>query len=323
MNDPFLVEKCYLLAVDPVHVGSGSYCLGRVDNAIVREPATNLPKIPATSLGGTLRSFMAMRADKYPGCAGQGQPAEEQGGDQDQGRGSQGHCGRPDCPVCMSFGFSRRRQSFQGLVQLTDAHILFFPVYSRLGPVWVTAPVALSAAGLDGPTTVAEGAVLACDGIKSAAGDKLNLGWVLLPVEDDLFAPPQELNGAVPDRILDRCVLISDSLFSRVVNDNLEVRTSVAIDPDTGAAMEKALFTYEAIPRMTVLCFDVIVNEPSLFRVPPEGCLPEIDRDTLIDRLRSAAEYLEWLGLGGMNTRGLGRVRAVFSQAGGSRNGAF
>jgi len=65
----------------------------------------------------------------------------------------------------------------------------------------------------------------------------------------------------IPEQIRNRVVLVSDKLFSQIVNSNLEVRTSVAINPETGAAEEKALFTYEAIPRSTVLCMDVVVSD--------------------------------------------------------------
>jgi len=46
-----------------------------------------------------------------------------------------------------------------------------------------------------------------------------------------------------------------------LINSALEVRTSVAINPETGAAEPRALFTYEAIPRATFLVFDVIIND--------------------------------------------------------------
>ena len=65
----------------------------------------------------------------------------------------------------------------------------------------------------------------------------------------------------IPQQVRDRIVLISDKLFTHVVNSNLEVRTSVSINPETGAAEEGALFTYEAIPRATFLWMDVIVDD--------------------------------------------------------------
>jgi CRISPR-associated protein Cmr4 len=52
-------QRFFLLAVDPVHVGTGGYRLGRVDNSIVREPGTKVPKIPGTSLHGAIRSYAA------------------------------------------------------------------------------------------------------------------------------------------------------------------------------------------------------------------------------------------------------------------------
>ena len=58
--------------------------------------------------------------------------------------------------------------------------------------------------------------------------------------------------------IADRIVLTTQRLFSQIVNSNLEVRTSVSIDPKTGAAESGALFTYEAIPRTTWLWSDVV-----------------------------------------------------------------
>jgi CRISPR-associated protein Cmr4 len=43
-------QRFAFMTLDPVHIGTGGYRLGRVDNTIVREPGTNLPKIPGTSL---------------------------------------------------------------------------------------------------------------------------------------------------------------------------------------------------------------------------------------------------------------------------------
>lgn len=63
--------------------------------------------------------------------------------------------------------------------------------------------------------------------------DKLNLGWLYLENEEKITLEG-ELNEIQSD-IKNRFVLVSDKLFSPVVNSNLEVRTSVAIDPRTGA----------------------------------------------------------------------------------------
>ncbi|MCL6589074.1 MAG: type III-B CRISPR module RAMP protein Cmr4 [Firmicutes bacterium] len=305
MTDPFRKEQYLMLALDPIHIGTGGYRLGRVDNTIIREPGTNLPKVPGTSLSGALRSFMAMQnKNKYPSCAGQGQ--------EDEKTKEIRHCGEATCPVCMSFGFSYSRNSFQGLVQLSDAYLLFFPVYSRLGPVWITSPAALETAGFNGFQT-GDNEVKTVSSLKEKAKGKLNLGWLMLPVAEEEFEIPKKLDDKdkIPESILNRAVLVSDSLFSHIVNDNLEVRTSVAIDPDTGAAADKALFTYEAIPRTAVLQFYATITEPQLFKVPPENKKPDFNIDKLSANLSKASEYLQWLGIGGMNTRGMGRMRTL------------
>ncbi|NMB72448.1 MAG: type III-B CRISPR module RAMP protein Cmr4 [Bacteroidales bacterium] len=305
-----------LLALDPVHIGTGGYRLGRVDNTIVREPGTNLPKIPATSLCGPLRSFMALRNDKFPQCAGQGQAPEG-----NENAGIFAHCGKYDCPVCVGFGFSHSRNSFQGMIQLSDAHLLFYPVYSRLGPIWVTSPSVLMAALMNlGVITeknsqeeifVDEGTIKSTVEMKLKGGAKLNLGWLLLQVDEMSFSLPEKFKSCIPKYIANKMVLVSDKLFPLIVNDNLEVRTSVSINPVTGAAKEGALFTYEAIPRATVMQCVVTINDPSFYRIPPDGQEPSIKKEDLNKKLYEAAEYMQWLGIGGMNTRGMGRMRVI------------
>jgi len=101
-----------IMTTDPVHIGTGGMRLGRVDNTIVREPGTNLPKIPGTALHGAIRAYAARRYGK-PQCAGQGSK---------EGRK---HCGHPTCPICYTFGsIQGEAGSFSGVVSITDARIL-------------------------------------------------------------------------------------------------------------------------------------------------------------------------------------------------------
>jgi CRISPR-associated protein Cmr4 len=58
--------------------------------------------------------------------------------------------------------------------------------------------------------------------------------------------------------------------FGTLVNDNMEVRTLVSIDPETGAAKDTALFTYEAIPRGALLWFEVIYTNPATYSIREE-----------------------------------------------------
>jgi len=323
----FHSQRYYALALDPIHVGTGGYRLGRVDLSIVREPGDNLPKIPGSSLSGVTRVYTAMRTGRYQvrsesvedtgvasevrttSCAGKGGDFGEE------------HCGRPDCPVCVSFGFSKgqSQQSLQGMAQFFDARVLLFPVHSMVGPVWATAPSILRQAGITNPPQVATDQVRLSPALHPTPNQRLtqlNLGWLLLQAGDDLAT--DDVRNALPelpadepalDEVFGRLVMLSDELFSKVVNDNLEVRTSVAINPATGAADERALFTYEALPRATVLHFDVVYNNPQHFQIAGQSIPHEIN--WVRQYVEQGLALIQYLGVGGMNTRGMGRLRVL------------
>ena len=348
----FTVHRTVAMAVDPIHVGTGGSRLGRVDNSIVRDPVTRIPKIPGSSLAGVHRAYAAMaledertreiyqdprgegRKDEegkprpfYPNCAGQGQTKGQE------------HCGDRACPICSTFGHA----SFAGLAAFSDAQVLLFPVPTREGPIWVTSPGALRFIGVR--------AEVKQDVVCRETDRPLNLGWLLLPSEkwpdiridrrdeakedaehsdsgddqgdktDDnrkhsecgdaqggaLTKLQEHLRGYhVPEYVRDSLALVSNKLFGHVVNSNLEVRTSVAINPATGAAEDGALFTYEALPRATVLLWDVTFRDPRHFGRGQEAKPHET--------VKKAHPLLEALGIGGMGSRGMGRLRVLCSK---------
>lgn len=107
MSEP---KKYLALCLDPVHVGTGGYRLGRVDMSIVREPATGIPKIPGTSLAGVIRAYAELAKvedDSLP-------------------------------EIDEVFGTSEGDQGRQGMLRFYDAEVALFPVSSHLGTVWVT-----------------------------------------------------------------------------------------------------------------------------------------------------------------------------------------
>lgn len=306
----------YAMAIDPIHVGTGGTRLERVDLSIVRDPATKLPKIPGTSISGPTRAYTALVTRKYKwkkdedgreySCAGRG------------GEGGEKHCGmvNPACPVCIPYGFSKGSgNSLQGLAQFFDAHIFLFPVASMIGPVWVTSPLALEAYEV---TNLLEDTFYSLgEGLRTR--EKLNFGWILLKkaenepektIKEKLFN-----HVPIPEFIKQRVALVSDALFSKIVNSNLEVRTSVSIDPDTGTAEEKALFTYEAIPRGTILKFDITYNSGKCFSVGNKVLRTEdgkeVDTCWVKTHVEKGLKLFEVLGIGGMNTRGMGRMRVL------------
>jgi len=153
------------------------------------------------------------------------------------------------------------------------------------------------------------------------AENNLNFGWLMLRKATegkiDLALNMLNLFTGFASLINGKTYLVPDRLFSRIVNDNLEVRTSVAIDPMTGAAEEGALYTYEAIPRFTILWFDIIYNKPEFFKVLKDSAMVDINHgkeggkgiDWVIEHVEKGLPYIETLGLGGMNTRGMGRIQ--------------
>lgn len=309
-NDLYQQKQFLLMTLDPVHVGTGGYRLGRVDNSIVREPGTRLPKIPGTALHGAIRQYAAYTYGS-PRCAGQGVENKE----------SEGHCkDRKKCPICHTFGYLKgQADGRSGVVNIGDARLLLFPVHSLAGPVWVTSPGVLRDVGC-GKISVADDKVRLASGLKNH--QHLNLGWLMLPKEDtdfDLTESKVKMSESIPRDICERAVLVTDKLFSQVVNSNLEVRTSVSINPKTGAADSGALFTYEAIPRAALLWTDVVQDNyhPENFPETKENKIGKLlgkTWDTPMDVVRAGLRLGEHLGIGGMGTRGFGRIRLLNSE---------
>ena len=287
MNDFYQQERYLLLTLDPVHIGTGGNRLGRVDNSIVREPGTRLPKIPGTALHGAIRQYAAVRYESLR-CAGAG-----------QGEGDKGHCRDAKCPVCYTFGYINSDKGGQsGMVSISDARLLLFPVHSLAGPVWVTCPGVLKEFKID--------ATISDDKIKGQVAQKhLNLGWLMLEKEEGTF----ELPPNIPAEIKKSAILVSDKLFSQIVNSNLEVRTSVSIDPETGAAKDRALFTYEAIPRAALLWCDVVEDDFTKKFPADNEKAKGMNHTRPLDVVKAGLALAEHLGVGGMGTRGFGRVR--------------
>jgi CRISPR-associated protein Cmr4 len=289
-------KRYILTALDPLHVGTGGYRLGMVDQSIVREPGTNLPKIPGTSLHGAIRSHAAHIYNKIQ-CAGAA--VSEKGGI---------HCGKPECPICYTFGHITE-ESTKGVVSIGDARILFFPVYSMKGPVWVSTKQVLTECGIHAEL---EGS---CCTTMNLHADTLNLGWLMIHSEGDAVI---SMDTDAPEwvTIKDRIVVVPDALFSQIVNSNLEIRTSVSISPETGAAEETDLFTFEAIPRSTFLWVDMV--EDNYKNKFPKTTHTYNGKKLLPQKWGSPLEVVEaglylaeHLGIGGMVTRGFGRVRTI------------
>ncbi|WP_155883395.1 RAMP superfamily CRISPR-associated protein [Desulfurobacterium sp. TC5-1] len=338
----------FAMAMDPVHVGTGGYSIGMVDNTIVRDPITNVPKIPGSTLAGTWRYYVTLelqshfkeeyKADlkkreehqddisklfnnpkdwmkNFNGnrfakikCAGQDE--EPQKTLEESKNTDTGHCGH--CIVCKGFGFSKKNMRWQGMIFFSDLQILFFPVFTIKGTKWITTASKLKETGIAPEIEDKQSE----DKIKTETGDEkyLNLGWLYLEVEgphnidkNKFKIPKFGKFNLKPEDV----IVVPESLFAHIVNSNLEVRTSVAIDPITGAAKEGALFTSEAIPRGTILHGTIRIFNKKAFEGKKNDesnseTLPETKY--LIEALKESRHFYETLGIGGMTTRGFGRL---------------
>jgi CRISPR-associated protein Cmr4 len=269
VNEPFrYLARC----LDPVHIGSGGYRLGRVDMTIVREPATGIPKVPGTSLAGAVRAYAEMAAEEDTTL--------------------------PEIRIV--FGDAAGDQGRQGMLRFYDADLVLFPLISAQGTVWVSTEDRLRSwlypeVEIAGP--VQDDRVVVFKGLPK--NQPVNLGWLLLEVE----ASQTNVLSERPDLpFVTRLAVVSEKLFHHLVNDHLEVRTSVEIDDETGAAKTGHLFTYEAIPRGTVLGFELAVDVRRGNGIAREGILRLLDR---------AFQGLKLLGMGGMGTRGFGRIEVL------------
>ncbi len=331
------VEKKNIVAMatDPIYIGTGGFTIGRVDNTIVRDPITNIPKIPGSSLAGTWRYYMALELqssfkDEYKQdrrkreekrdnieelfnspkdwiknfngnrfsaikCAGKDDEAQLT---LEESKDKSGHCGH--CIVCKSFGFSKKDISNQGMLFFSDLNILFFPVYTRIGVKWISSKRILNDNNLLREDFEEKEVVF----ISKEEQDKdnfINLGWLNLPYEKKDIKIDLSFIKKIEAKDI---VIVPDSLISQIINSNLEVRTSVSIDPITGAAKEGALFTSEAIPRGTIFC-----GEIRGFKREGDSSLPKLE--DVFSALMDSKQYYQSLGIGGMTTRGFGRLEIL------------
>jgi CRISPR-associated protein Cmr4 len=364
MSNMVKSNQVFALATDPVYIGTGGYTIGRVDNTIVRDPITKVPKIPGSSLAGiwryyTVLGILSKIKDKKPkredilkqtggtikdkidnwiksqntngkwdvsnwhffegntllelNCAGQDNVPQEELSNitATNKEGKTGHCGH--CLVCKGFGFSKRDISWQGMIFFSDLNILFFPVFTMYGTKWITTVRRLEVAGLkpngvDNPT---DNKVLTKNGNEG----HINLGWLYLEVGG---THSLSLNAKIVFESFQLndtdIVIVPESLFSQIVNSNLEVRTSVSIDPITGAAKERALFTSEAIPRGTILYGNIRIFDKNSFTGIEGKLEPLPDVEKLECALKESKHFFETLGIGGMTTRGFGRIKIKLSE---------
>jgi len=294
----------FLYALDPTHIGAGGYRLGRVDLTVMRDAATQLPKIPGSSLSGVTRAAAIFSLQDETDREKARKYARETLDEQNKKRSHSGH----DDPVAQIFGFAegdKDGHSRIGLVSFRDAEIFAFPVPTMLGPRWITTPFLLERAGCTPGTKPANETRVLIQNAGGPQNQRLNLGWLLLEAQRaDIPFPTALENQPGMEYVRNHLILVHENLFPALVNANLETRTSVSIDFETGAGVDGALFTYEAVPRGTLYHGQIDFDDLRFPELHHKGTA----------LVKTGLELACQLGVGGMTTRGFGRMQPMLAE---------
>lgn len=326
---------CRFWTLEPVHVGTGQENRGEVDLPVSRETGSNVPDWPGSTLKGMFRAHadwqLRCRGTKTTGCPGQSPMAEDE-------KPRHKDCGVTECPICQTFGYPAgkyrnkdnellNRPGREGRVFFKDGRLAFFPAATNRGIYWFTTP-GRAAAYLD------PGSELSADPLHQRfpellfapgrhAGFAVNgqiteirVAWFQLSKLTD--RPNSELEkkllkylrgnkaGSFPSEaiwqeLVRRTIIVDETSFGRIVDSCLERRTRNKIDELTGTVQSGALFNYEALPRYCLL----------YARLEWQPWAPDRQFAGLANPLavcELAREGLARMGLGGMQTTGLGSV---------------
>ncbi len=305
MNEFYLSEKLYLVAIDPIHVGTGGYRLGSVDNTIIRDPSNKIPKLPGSGISGVVKSFYPYTNENQVEAKKEWECLISEGG-----------CGKSSCAICNTFGFSKQtkdekgkqgsNENRKGRVQFFDANIMLFPVFTSLGTKWITTLNILKENTKETELiNLIQPPKKDTVFVNSSSNTNIAIGWVSFKQlqNNELFSKIQNISYL--KQFAKDILVINEDVFSFLVNNNLEVRTSTRIDHKTGSVIDGALFTYEAIPRSTVFSLEINIFNYDYFNNQ------NVQIQYIKDRLDKALQMLEIVGLGGMNTRGFGRMKLL------------
>jgi len=323
-----------MFTLDPLHIGVGQNIMGEVDLPIDREEETGVPRIPGTALKGAFRGHAAwklkMQGQKEKPCPGE-QPAAQDGpapGMEEEQLTRDSFCKIKTCPLCRAFGYPSLKlksgediKGHEGRIWFRDARLAFFPAMTNRGTYWFSTP-ARAAAYLDmKPENVPSGRWVSgpypADDLALTVNpdiSRLVVGWMEISAmeassEDKdvskILENLKEKEICFPDKkywryIAGHTILLDETNFYRVVETCLERRTCNRVDPATGAVADGALFSYEALPRNSLLY--------SRLSVDNSGFEADGDLSSLEAVCDLAGEGLARMGIGGLQTRGLGSI---------------
>lgn len=243
-------EIKYIKAITPIHAGSGQD-MGIVDMPIQREKHSNIPKIEASSLKGSIKSWIYRKINIKEGTKEELEELYEVFGPKDNG------------------------EDKASRISLTDARLLFFPMKSNEDIFkLVTCPYILKRWCEDmkfenehyennyiNDISVVEGMCI-CN--KDNKDKNVFLEeYIFEKAEDkkDIFNKLAEELKKKIDIDTNKIVIIKDEEFIDLVSMYTEVITRNKINYDTGVAEGTGLFTEEYLPSESILYF-MILSSP-------------------------------------------------------------
>jgi len=294
-------------ALTPVHIGAGS-SVSYIDLPVQRERHTSFPIMAGSGLKGVFRA-LAERDDSFKN------------------------------DVNRIFGPENGSES-SSCVAFTDAKILLYPVRSVKNTfAWITCPFVLKrfkedlkSAGKeienffipevsDDKIIVASNSPLIINNNPTNNNSNNNnlkkVGLEEFVFDVDNTQNADALINAIKEYIPDtettqnlsaRFGIVSDNVFTDLVNYAVEVRTRIKIDQTTGTASGGALFTVEMVPSESIFYSLVFADDP---KNSNSNSVKNVDE--VIDNIQKLIDN-KVIQVGGDETIGLGFVKVKFNK---------
>jgi len=281
-------------ALTPVHTGAGS-SVSYIDLPVQRERHTSFPIMAGSGLKGVFRALAERELETGK--------------------------------VNIIFGPENGSEG-SSCVAFTDAKILLYPVRSVKNTfAWITCPFVLKRFKED---LESAGKEIKNFSIPEVSDDKIivasnspliiNNNPKKVGLEEFVFDVDNTQNadiinvikGYIPDTettqsLSERLAIVSDNVFTDLVNYAVEVRTRIKIDQTTGTAQGKALFTVEMVPSESIFYSLVFADDP---KNSNSNSVKNVDE--VIDNIQKLIDNNKVIQVGGDETIGLGFVKVKF-----------
>jgi CRISPR-associated protein Cmr4 len=284
-------------ALTPVHTGAGS-SVSYIDLPVQRERHTSFPIMAGSGLKGVFRA-LAERDDSFKNDVNRIFGPEN---------GSEGSS-------CVAF---------------TDAKILLYPVRSVKNTfAWITCPFVLKRFEEDLQSIGGEeisiqelniddtDIIVSNESKLKIDNNKVGLEEFVFDVDNTQNADNliNAIKGYIPDTGTTqnpsaRFGIVSDNVFTDLVNYAVEVRTRIKIDQTTGTASSGALFTVEMVPSETIFYSLVFADDPKIKNNSNDNS--NDDANGVINKIKNLIDN-KVIQVGGDETIGLGFVKVKFT----------